>query len=475
MVLVEGTSSGLAPPPLVRTPQLTNVQIPHLNVSNSERRRWRQRPPFLARLTNDVGELRTRLKTAWQTNFGRDPLERANLFEGDILPLTEHGSTKGEAQEKNAVKETTKLWANAVLFYKFSSEFVLLPLERYIIRQVMDDIASRSCVRFVERTSQPDYVKIIYDGPRCYSHIGRVGGAQVMSLGAFCVLWWDRGPIYHELLHALGFFHEHNRPDRDKFVEIKWNNIAEGEVENFIKRSRSIVDLTDLPYDINSVMHYSPFAFGKWYFLTPTIKSREKGYNFWRSTEPSKIDYRKLNRLYKCRRDGRFLHPLRGSSRLPLSLLQMNGVDTSSWSSRRPSTRYALRQLPGSRVDTPITRHLHQVTPAWLRLMMNETLPPYQQRLMVNKSLPQYQQKKQLNHNSFPSSLARPTQPSLPIRYIKQTTSTERPERLARLMGSASQLKSIRTRLGPSIRARWQPIPNMIQGSSRTSHPNGAG
>ena len=30
------------------------------------------------------------------------------------------------------------------------------------------------------------------------------------------------------MAHSLGFFHEHSRPDRDKFVEVKWGNVQPG-------------------------------------------------------------------------------------------------------------------------------------------------------------------------------------------------------------------------------------------------------
>ena len=38
-----------------------------------------------------------------------------------------------------------------------------MPIERFTIRRVMRDIAKHSCVRFVERTDEEDYLKIIID------------------------------------------------------------------------------------------------------------------------------------------------------------------------------------------------------------------------------------------------------------------------------------------------------------------------
>ena len=63
--------------------------------------------------------------------------------------------------------------------------------------------------------------------PRCYSRIGRDPNdkEQVISIGLGC----ERlGTVVHETMHALGFFHEHTRPDRDKYITLDWGNIEQG-------------------------------------------------------------------------------------------------------------------------------------------------------------------------------------------------------------------------------------------------------
>lgn len=70
----------------------------------------------------------------------------------------------------------------------------------------MGEIQKQTCIRFVARTNQADYI-YIYSGSGCSSWVGKIGGKQQVSLlttsgkpGGTCM---TSGIIQHELTHGI--------------------------------------------------------------------------------------------------------------------------------------------------------------------------------------------------------------------------------------------------------------------------------
>nr|AEQ37893.1 hatching enzyme protease [Oryzias melastigma] len=165
--------------------------------------------------------------------------------------------------------------------------------EKETIRNAMKDFAAKTCVHFVPRNNERAYLSL---EPRfgCKSMMGYVGDKQVVALQRFgCI---KHGVIQHELLHALGFYHEHTRSDRDQHIKINWDNIIEYYTHNFDKMD---TNNQGTPYDYGSIMHYGRTAFGKNRKETITpIPSANAAIG--QTVGMSDIDILRVNKLYKC-------------------------------------------------------------------------------------------------------------------------------------------------------------------------------
>ena len=116
------------------------------------------------------------------------------------------------------------------------------------------------CLRFTS-CGAGDYIDFVSTGSGCYSYVGRQGGRQVINLqNPKCN---SVGIIIHEIGHAIGFWHEQSRPDRDQYVDIHWNYIISGKSSQFMKRSYSEVDYQGSGYDYRSIMHYGRDFFSR--------------------------------------------------------------------------------------------------------------------------------------------------------------------------------------------------------------------
>ena len=84
----------------------------------------------------------------------------------------------------------------------------------------------------------------------------------IKRINIFCskitvLLFFQLGTPVHEIGHMLGFWHEHQRHDRNSHVDILYENIQAGAESNFNILSAFTGDTKGLPYDFSSVMHYT--------------------------------------------------------------------------------------------------------------------------------------------------------------------------------------------------------------------------
>lgn len=75
----------------------------------------------------------------------------------------------------------------------------------------------------------------------------------------FCYISVDN--FVHEFIHALGFHHEHQRHDRDDYINVHRENIQQEAQIWFDKLDARYWNTYGVEYNHRSIMHYPSTAF----------------------------------------------------------------------------------------------------------------------------------------------------------------------------------------------------------------------
>ncbi|XP_072528882.1 meprin A subunit beta [Salminus brasiliensis] len=216
-----------------------------------------------------------------------------DLVDGDIEMDQEEG--------RNSILGDQYRWPTTVPYYLENN---LEINAKGVILKAFEQYRLKTCIDFKPWSGEPNYISV-YNGSGCSSSVGnqRVG-KQRLSIGRNC----DRlATVEHEFLHALGFWHEQSRADRDDYVHIIWDQIENGREHNFNIYDETVSSALSVPYDYGSVMHYSKTAFNKGSESTIVTKIPEFIDVIGQRMEFSSSDVFKLNRLYNCTTFSTFL------------------------------------------------------------------------------------------------------------------------------------------------------------------------
>lgn len=163
------------------------------------------------------------------------------------------------------------LWPQGYIAIAISPEVIKWDMYKTVLK-ALETMQQQTHLRFKPRTNETDYIKLemYLDDPNIggLSAVGRQGGEQLLFLNKN----QTETVVIHEMLHALGFWHEQSRSDRNTYVQVNMDKVAKGYENNFQLEP----GLAQGDYDYQSIMHYGADAFAATSGV-PTIQCKSSG------------------------------------------------------------------------------------------------------------------------------------------------------------------------------------------------------
>ena len=168
-----------------------------------------------------------------------------------------------KAQQRTFKNDGAHLWPLGIVYYTIAAGFSNAELT--MVNDAIQHWRNNTALTFTQRTTQQNYIRIQpgNTGSGLYSdYVGMKGGQQIINLetGGFLT-----GHIIHEIGHAIGFYHEQSRTDRNNAINVIYDNVFPHDAQHiyqfqtFSEQGQPGAQIGN--FDFGSIMLYSSFDF----------------------------------------------------------------------------------------------------------------------------------------------------------------------------------------------------------------------